>query len=155
MNLRNRAFIILETILLSTCACSATTSRQDPEKAAASAIVFARAAVMDGDLDKAYSLLDDDVRANASKERFVEAMRKTVLGKRPDSLTAIEFEPVPGEDEVNIYLIGESSDGNLHYRIPMRGNSTDGYKPMGILRGTYKSNSLRQPLTKNQSTKDH
>jgi hypothetical protein len=132
--------------------CSFHASKQNPDAAAAAAIVFAKAALVDRDMDKAYSLLDPEVQSNAPKEKFAEVARSIVADISPTTVTATDFEPLAGQEMMNIYLVGEKGSERLYYRIPMRGNAEKGYKPIGILRGQYAPSESRQPLQVKPST---
>jgi hypothetical protein len=145
-----KAFSVL--ILAVGVSCSFHASKQDPDKAAAAAIVFAKAALVDRDMDKAYGLLDPEVQSNASKEKFAEVAMSIVADITPTVVTAMEFEPVPGQEMMNIYLTGEKGVEKIYYRIPMRGDAEKGYKPIGILRGQYAPSESRQPLQVKPST---
>lgn len=129
-----------------TMSCIFHASKQNPEKAAAVAEEFVRVAVVDRDMDKAYSLLDPEVQSNAPKEKFVEILADMNSHGSPTKITAIEFEPIVAEEGLNIYLTGENGGERFYYRIPMRGDDKTGYKPVGILRGQYAPSGLRQPL---------
>jgi hypothetical protein len=143
---------IVLSVLAATAGCSGHASKQDPDKAAASAIAFARAALVERDMDKAYSLLDPEVQSNAPKEKFVEVAMSIVADISPTLVTATEFEPIPGQEMMNIYLTGEKGAEKIFYRIPMRGNAEKGYKAVGILRGQYAPSQSRQPLQVKPST---
>lgn len=105
-------------------------------------------------MDKAYGLLDAEVQSNAPKEKFTEVVMSIVAEISPTVVTATEFEPIPGQEMMNIYLTGEKGAEKLYYRIPMRGNAEKGYRPVGILRGQYAPSEFRQPLQIKPSTGD-
>jgi hypothetical protein len=146
--------LIIVVMLALLPACGIRTSKQNPDKAATSAVGFAKVALVDRDMDKAYQLLDAEAQSNVPKEKFVEIL----LDMNSDSLvrvvTATEFEAIPGQDAMNIYLVGENGRDKFHYRIPMKGSDTDGYKPFGIMRGQYQPSASRQPLSVKRSTDD-
>lgn len=140
------------SILAAILSCSFHASKQDPDKAARSAVEFAKAVLVERDMDKGYGLLDPEVQSNAPKEKFAEVAMSIVADISPTVVTATEFEPIPGEEMMNIYLTGEKGTEKLYYRIPMRGNAEKGYKPVGILRGEYPPSASRQPLQAKAST---
>ncbi len=66
----------------------------------------------------------------------------------------MEFEPIPGQEGMNIYLTGENGAEKFYYRIPMKGSEGKGYKAAGVFRGQgpYAPSELRQPLQVKRST---
>ena len=135
-------------------ACTFHASKQNPEVAAASAVEFAKAAFMERNIDKAYGLLDPEFQAYAPKEKFVEVITAMNTPASPTVVTATEFEPIPGQEGMNIYLTGENGAEKFYYRIPMKGSEEEGYKAAGVFRGQgpYTPSELRQPLQVSRST---
>ena len=110
-------------------ACSSHASKQNPELAAARAVEFARAAFVDRDIDKAYGLLDPEFQAYAPKEKFVEVITTMNSPISPTVITATEFEPILGQEGMNIYLTGEDGGEKFYYRIPMKGSEGNVIRP--------------------------
>lgn len=52
----------------------------------------------------------------------------------PASITAVEYEPIPGHKEMNIYLLGKAHDEKLYYRFVMEGTQETDYKVAGFWR---------------------
>ena len=144
MHTYTRAVLILLFALFASCTLHA--SKQDPDKAAVSAVAFAKAALIERDMNKAYAMLDAEVQSNSPKEKFSEIVLKMASDKAPTSVTATDFEPIGGAEMMNIYLVGETNGEKLYYRVPMRGDSQKGYKPVGILRGHYAPSELRHAV---------
>jgi hypothetical protein len=144
--------LLLMALLVASTDCTFHASKQDPERAATSAVEFAKAALINRDFDKAYSLLDSEVQSNASKETFAKILSEMNSKGSPIVITATEFEPIPGQEGMNIYLNGEAGSEKFHYRVLMKGNGEAGYKPAGILRGWYAPSNSRQPLQIKRST---
>ncbi len=141
-----KTWLLVIVIVAASTACTFHTSKQDPEKAAAVAEEFAKAALVDRDMDKAYTLLDPEVQSNAPKRKFVEILAEMNSHGSPTKVTATEFEPIAGEEGLNIYLTGENGGETFYFRVPMRGSDRKGYKPIGILRGQYAPSELKQRL---------
>lgn len=153
MKLYKRVIGVMLLTLLTQHACTFHVNKHDPEIAAESAIRFAEAALIQRDLDKAYAMLDAEVRTNATVEQFKASMGETLLDRRPGRLVAREHEPTPGGDSMSIYLHGEDSEGELQYRVIMKGSAENGYAAVAILRGIYRDTSGRQPLQNQPSTR--
>jgi hypothetical protein len=116
--------------------------------AAVSATVFAQAALVDQNIDKAYGMLDPDLQAHGSKEDFSRIITTMNKPTAPKMITATDFEPIPGQDGMNIYLTGETDTETFYYRIPMKGSEEKGYRVAGVFRneGPYPKSSLRRPF---------
>jgi hypothetical protein len=141
-------------VLVSSLACTFFVSQQNPEKAAASATEFAEVAFVERNIDKAYDLLDPEFQTYATKKKFAEVLAAINSPTSPTTVTATEFESIPNQEGVNIFLIGENKDEKFYYRLPMKGTEEKGYKVAGIFRGKdqYEPSALRRPLQIKRST---
>lgn len=141
--------VFLTVLLLAAFpACTFHASKQNPEAAAASAAEFAKAAFVERNIDKAYGLLDPEFQSYAPREKFAEVITAMNTPTSPAVVTATEFEPIPGQEGMNIYLTGENGAEKFYYRIPMKGSEGRGYKAAGVFRGQgpYAPSESRQPL---------
>lgn len=152
--IKNRRIFPAALALVALAACTFNISRQNPDKAAASAVEFAKAAFVEKDIDKAFSLLEPEFQEYATKEKFTEVITIMNTPSSPTVVTATEFENIPGQDGVNIFLIGERGSEKYYYRIPMKGTDEKGYKPAGVFRiqGQFPASESRQPLQVKPST---
>lgn len=116
--------------------------------AGASATEFAQTAFVEKNVDRAFSLLHPDAQAYMTKEKFSEVLSTMNSPTSPKSIIATDYEPVVGEEGMNIYVTGESDRETFYYRIPMKGTQQKGYKPAGLFRnnGPYPKTPSRQPL---------
>src|SRR5919197_5448540 len=89
----------------------------DEISAAKSAIEFAEAAFVKHDFDHSYALLSDSGKRYVSHETFKETLARLHPKAFPVSVTASEFEPMPGEKAMHIYLTGENSGERFYYRL--------------------------------------
>ena len=66
---------------------------------------------------------------------------------RPSEVAATEFEPIPGQPAMTIYLKGTGGDETFFYRLLMVGDKLSGYRVGGLWRGSgpYPP-SARRPL---------
>ncbi len=116
--------------------------------AAASATQFAQVAFVEKNADKAFSLLHPDFQSYITKEKFSEALTTMNTPTSPLSIVTTDYEPIIGEEGMNIYITGENDRETFYYRIPMKGTQQKGYKPAGFFRnsGPYPKSSSRKPL---------
>ncbi len=128
--------------------CSANLISHDAETAASAAVEFGTASFVQGDVERAYALLSDEARATVSREQLREVLANMHPAARPVSLAAIEYEPVPGQRAMQIFLRGQNGSEEFHYRLMMLGSMPAGYKVSGIFRGSgpYPPSKLRTKL---------
>jgi hypothetical protein len=145
---KNFCIPLFAVFLLTASACWFNASTQSPIMAAASATEFAQVAFVEKNVDKAFSLLHPDAQAYITKEKFSETLTTMNTPTSPKSIVATDYEPVVGEEGMNIYITGESDRETFYYRIPMKGTQRKGYKPAGLFRNTgpYPKTPSRQPL---------
>ncbi|HTM56750.1 MAG TPA: hypothetical protein VL175_22145 [Pirellulales bacterium] len=142
---------IAQAATLSICAsCVPTFSHQhhSPDLAALKAQEFADTAFVKRDYKAAYGLCAPETRAAVSYPAFEAELAKLHQDEFPSRVEATEFEPLPGQAAMNIFLIGHGDTKELYYRIPMAGTSEHGYKPTGFFRRNraYPPSPLRRPL---------
>ena len=136
-------------VAIAVLGCSARLLSHDPETAAGAALQFATLAFVQGDLDGSYALLWDDMKKTLPPGRFREGVVAMHPGSRPSSLTATEFEPVPGQATMYIFLHGQNGSESFYYRLVMQGTVRTGYKVAGLFRGSgsYPPSTMRQKLS--------
>ncbi len=116
--------------------------------AAKSAVEFAQAAFVKRDVEGSYALLSDSGKRYVSPETFKQTLSRLHPKAFPVSVTASEYEPMPGEKAMHIYLKGENSGERFYYRLTMEGAAATGYRVVRLYRGSepYPWSSLRQKL---------
>jgi hypothetical protein len=92
--------------------------------------------------------MSDDAREHISLEEFTAVVANMHPTGMPSRIEASEFEPVPGQEAMNIFLVGESAGEPFYYRFGMRGTVAKGYRVSGLFRGNgpYPASPLRQGL---------
>ncbi len=120
----------------------------DEHIAAAKAVEFGRAAFVEQDFQDAYRLLSDETKANWSFSQMTEMIKKMHPYGFPLKIIAVEFEPMPGERSMNIFLRGSRKSEDFHYRLVMHGDAGAGYHISGFFRGTgpYPPSPMRMRL---------
>jgi hypothetical protein len=122
--------------------------RHDQNVAARKALAFAKAAILEQDFEAAHGMVREEDQKEITKERLEEVVKSGHPTGRPTELRAIEFEPVPGQPAIQIFLMGKNDKEMFYYRVPVVGTVTDGYFPQGLFRGSgpYPQTALRQKL---------
>jgi hypothetical protein len=116
-------------------ACSGVVLSHDEDAAAKSALDFARVAFIDHDARTAYPLISEEARKNVPPEQFSEILAKQHPAGYPATITASQFEPIPGQKALSIILVGENATEKFYYRLIMVGTAPTGYTVGGFLRG--------------------
>ena len=100
----------------------------DESSARKKAEEFARVAFVKQDVENGYALLADGTKRYVSQEQFKAVLSKLHPKAFPKTVTALEYEPMPGEKAIYIFLTGENSGEHFYYRLTMEGTATTGYK---------------------------
>ncbi len=122
--------------------------RHSDEAAALEAQKFADAAFVDRDVNKAHSLLSLATQQAYPLEKFQAELAKMHSSGYPSSVQTTEYQPIPGQPAMSIFLIGENDSGKFFYRLVMEGTQDSGYRVSGFFRGNgpYPASNLRRPL---------
>jgi hypothetical protein len=120
----------------------------DEDQAAVGAEEFAKVAFVQHDYQKAYSYLWDETKKHLSLEQVTEIIKTTHTSGYPSQVFAAEFEPMPGQTAMNIFLRGKNEKEEFFYRLVMEGTKEKGYKVSGFYRGSgpYPPSKLRMAL---------
>jgi hypothetical protein len=136
--------------------CSGSIISHDEDMAAKSAIQFARVAFVQHDVQNGYFLLSENAKKSIPIEKYSEVLSQMHPVSYPLSLTADEFEPIPGQKGMNILLHGANGAEQFYYRLTMEGTAGTGYKVAGFFRGNgpYPGSKLKQKLKTAYSTEN-
>ena len=143
-----RILVLLMWILLLGCVPQVNVFRHEPSMAAKEADRFADTLLIKRNLEEAYGLLSDGMKAHFSLEQFKELVGKMHPLAYPLKIQSMEFEPIPGQKAMNIFLIGEHGEEKFYYRFTMEGVKETDYKVSGLWRGNgpYPPSKMRKPL---------
>jgi hypothetical protein len=108
------------------------TINHDASSAGKKAEEFAQVAFVKQDVENGYGLLADGTKRYVSREQFKAVLSKLHPKGFPKTVTALEYEPMPGEKAIYIFLIGENSGEHFYYRLTMEGTGTTGYKVLRL-----------------------
>ncbi len=138
---------LLTVMWLTGCAES---TKQDENLAAQRAIEFARIVLVNKNFDQGYELLSDGGKRHISSAKFKETMIRLHPRGFPATVTAKEYQPMPGENALWIYLSGENPE--MHYRVTMEATPSGDYKVLTIDSGAvgrmFSSSSDKKELSK-------
>ena len=104
------------------------TIHHDAASAGRKAEEFAKVVFVKQDFEHGYGLLADGTKRYVSLEQFKMVLSKLHPKAFPRTVKALEFEPMPGEKAIYIFLTGENSGEHFYYRLTMEGTATSGYK---------------------------
>jgi hypothetical protein len=96
----------------------------DEKAAAKSATEFAQTAFVARDYPKAHSLLTPRAQADIPLDKLTEVIAKMHPKSFPTKVTATEFEPMPGQRGMNIFVKGEGEGEEFFYRLVMERDNT-------------------------------
>ena len=143
--MRHHFFPLAFVMALTGCAESID---HDAVSAARRAEEFAQVAFVKHDIEKGYALLSESTRRYVSLEQFKEVLSRLHPQAFPISVTASEYEPMPGEKAMYIFLTGKNSGERFYYRLTMEGTATTGYRVLSLDRGSgpYSQSSRKEKL---------
>ena len=128
-------YFLFVTFVVGLIAC-VPSIEHNPELAGKRAVEFAQVALVRRDSEKAYLLLADKTKGYVPLANFKETLVRLYPGARPIGVKATDYEPMPGEKAIYIYIIAETAGEQLHYTLTMEGTATTDYKVSKISRGS-------------------
>jgi hypothetical protein len=144
---------LLTVVWLTGCAES---TRQDENLAAQRAIEFAQIVLVNKNFDQGYELLSEGGKRHISLAKFKETMTRLHPRGFPTGVTAKEFQPMPGENALWIYLTGQNPEDQFHYRLTMEATASGDYKVLtldsGVVGRMFSSSSEKKEFSKVIST---
>ena len=120
---------LLFTVAVMSCM---ETINHDESSARKKAEEFARVAFVKQDVENGYALLADGTKRYVSQEQFKAVLSKLHPKAFPTTVTALEYEPMPGEKAIYVFLTGENSGEHFYYRLTMEGTAATGYKVLRL-----------------------
>jgi hypothetical protein len=141
--------LVIFLLLINSCAQS---MKHDETAAARRAIEFAQAAFVDRKFDQAYELLSAGGKRHLSLEKFKETITRMHSRGFPTKVAAKEFQPMPGENAIWIYLEGQNSEDQFGYRLTMESDGHGDYKVLTIDSGVV--GKMFSPLSEKQPFKN-
>ena len=151
--IRNFLIMGLLTLVLASCAGSV---KHDETLAARRAIEFAQYVLINKNFDKGYELVSNGGKRHLSLEKFKETLTRMHPRSFPTKVTATEFQPMPGEKAIWIYLAGQNAEEQFQYRFTMEMTDNGDYKVLtfdtGVVGRMFSPLSEKQPFKTTIST---
>lgn len=123
-------------LLLAVWAISCAKPIQHDENIAAKrAVEFARVVLIDKNLERGYELLSDGGKRHVPLDKFKQTILSMNARGYPSRVTATDYEPMPGEQAIYIFLRGQNGDEQIHYRITLEGTAATGYRVLKLDQG--------------------
>ena len=147
-----RYYFLIFACIIGCIACGDPINH-DAALAGKRAIEFAKVAFVQQDVEKAYAMLSGNTKRYVPLEKFKETLSRLHPSGHPSKVTAIEYEPMPGEKAIYIYITGEDSSGSFEYTLTMEGTASTDYRVSKIARGasylpsTSDKKRFSQPIT--------
>ena len=139
----------LALILITTFVACGEPIKHDENIAAKRAVEFAQVAFVRQDVQRSYAMLADGARRHIPIEKFGETLSRMHPTNHPRTVRATEYEPMPGEKAIYIYLIGDNAGEQFGYTLTMEGTAATDYKVLKLTSGTrsyFPSTTERKPL---------
>jgi hypothetical protein len=124
--------VLLLCALLAGCSESI---EHDESAAAQRAIEFARLVLIEKQFAKGHELLSASGRRYLPVEKLAETVTRLHPQAFPTKVTALEFQPMPGEKAIWIYLVGQNPQEQFHYRFTMEGSANGEYRLLTLDNG--------------------
>jgi hypothetical protein len=153
------AFIRSLLLMIALCALAtgcAKTTQHDEQLAAKRAIEFAQVTLVNGNSDRGYDLLSAGGKRYISREKFKESVARLHPRGLPTKVTAKEYQPMPGEPAIWIYLVGQNPEEQFQYRFTMEATGNGDYRVLtldsGVVGRFFAPTSERKSYTQSIST---
>ncbi|MHC4571064.1 MAG: hypothetical protein ACYS0C_03160 [Planctomycetota bacterium] len=143
-----KKFIFYSAMVLMVIGCKPKTKvgRDERNMAFDRALDFAEVVFFQQNYKKAYLLISKD--CEETFEEFCSGIDKLHPKGFPIAVRATEYEPIPGQEKINIFLYGGNGDEEFYYRLVMEGTCERSYKVFSLERagGPYPPSELRERL---------
>jgi len=110
--------------------------QHDENLAAKRAVEFARVVLIDKNPERGYELLSDGGKRHVPLDKFKQTILSMNARGYPSRVTATDYEPMPGEQAIYIFLRGQNGDEQFNYRVTLEGTAATDYKVLKIDQGT-------------------
>ena len=140
---------LLIALSASMIGCRTTVISHDEHLAAKAAQRFSEVTFIQNNIPSSYSMLSESAKRLFTAEKLQQINSQMHPAARPVTVKATEFEPIPGQRAMNIFISGENGQEKFYYRITMEGTAQTGYAPSGFYRGNgpYPVSALRQKMS--------
>ena len=152
---RRAILILLLSLFASFSTACLRVIRHDEDLAATGAVNFVRAAIIERDYLSAYQQLSQKAQAESSATSLRDMINRMHPRNWPQSIVATEFEPLPSQRAMQIFLFAKEDGEDFTYRLLMELTADTGYKVSSIsrLQGALPLSSIRKPLPIQRTTR--
>lgn len=148
-----RATALILLVALANCARSV---KHNENLAGKRAVEFAQAAFVNKDFERAYGLLSEGGKRHLGRDKFVETLTRMHPRAFPTKVTALEYQAMPGENAIWIYLAGQNAEEQFQYRLTLEANDNGDYRVLafdtGVVGRMFSPLSEKQPFKPPLST---
>jgi len=151
---KQKPLLVFTIIFLAFSSC-VNVFHHDQDLAAAKTVEFAKAAFVERNFEKASKALPIRRQNPNSVKQVEDIVTKMHPSSYPEFVTATEYEPVPGQKVIRIFLIGENDQNEkFYYAVILEGTVDEGYSVVECYRSPepLPSSGTRKPLPTQRST---
>src|SRR5262245_11025986 len=142
-------------LLLALMSC-AKNIKHDDALAAKRAIEFAQVILVDKNFERGYDFLSDNGKRHLSLAKFKETIARMHPRSFPTKGTALEYQPMPGENAIWIYMAGQNAEEQFQYRLTLETTDGGDYKVLtfdtGVVGKMFSPLSEKYPIKPSLST---
>jgi hypothetical protein len=128
MKSKSTIFRLAALVVMLALASCAKSIKHDEALAGKRAIEFAQAALVNKNFERAYELLSDGGKRHLGRDKFAETITRMHPRTFPTKVTALEYQPMPGENAIWIYLAGQNTEEQFQYRLTLETTDNGDYK---------------------------
>lgn len=127
---RIRSWALLLALGALAVSCTETV-KHDANLAGKRAVEFAQTVLIEKNFPKGYESMSSGGKRYITAEKLKETITRFHPRGFPTRVSALEFQPMPGEPAIWIYLTGHNPEEQFHYRITLEAGGGD-YKVLTI-----------------------
>lgn len=109
--------------------------QHDEALAAKRALEFAKVVLIEKDFAKGHAMLSDGGKRHIPLDKLKQTVASMHPRSYPSKVTALEFEPMLGENAIYIFLSGYTGEELISYRLTLEGTAATDYKVLKIDQG--------------------
>jgi hypothetical protein len=110
--------------------------QHDEALAAKRALEFAKVVLIEKDFTKGHGMLSDGGKRHIPVDKLKQTVASMHPRGYPNKVTALEYEPMVGENAIYIFLSGYTGEELISYRLTLEGTAASDYKVLKIDQGT-------------------
>lgn len=107
----------------------------DEALAAKRALEFAKVVLIEKDFAKGHAMLSDGGKRHIPLDKLKQTVASMHPRSYPSKVTALEFEPMLGENAIYVFLSGYTGEELISYRLTLEGTAATDYKVLKIDQG--------------------